>query len=207
MSEIYVRRAIETAINGLAGMNSIVSSSVAASTVITTTLAHGLSTGMTASIVGHTGSTPDINGSYIVTVLSPTTFSIPKTVTVAGTGGGFTLTAWQNIPFIPPSTATLTPWQQVWFPRFNEENPTMGDDFHRIHDYFQIDLMYPLLKGTSAIDTRVGVIKTLFKRGSSFTNGGVIVRIEETPTATDFGPDGNFYKKVIKVRYWADIFP
>lgn len=204
MSEIYVRRAIETAINGLVGMNSIVSSSVAVSTVITTTVAHGLSTGMTASIVGHTGSTPAIDGTYIVTVLSPTTFSIPKTVTVAGTGGGFTLTAWQNIPFTQPSPNI--PWQQVWFPRFNEENPTMGSDFHRIHDYFQIDLMYPLQKGTSAIDTRIGVIKALFKRGASFTNGGITVRIEETPTATDFGSDGNFYKKVIKVRYWADVF-
>lgn len=204
MSEIYVRRAIETAINGLAGMNSIVSSSVAASTVITTTLAHGLSTGMTASIVGHTGSTPTIDGAYIVTVLSPTTFSIPKTVTIDGTGGGFTLTAWQNMPFTPPSPAT--PWQQLWFPRFNAENPTMGSDFHRIHDYFQIDLMYPLLKGTSTIDTRVGVIKSLFKRGASFTNGGLTVRIEETPSVIDYGPDGNFYKKCIKVRYWADVF-
>lgn len=204
MSEIYVRRAIETAINGLAGMNSIVSSSVAAATVITTTAAHGLTTGMTVTIVGHTGSIPSVDGTYVVTVTGVNTFTIPKTVTVAGTGGGFTLTAWQNVPFTPP--APLTPWQAVWFPRFSSENPTMGSDFHRIHDYFQIDLMYPLLKGTSAIDTRVGVIKTLFKRGASFTNGGITVRIEETPNVTNHGPDGNFYKKCIKVRYWADVF-
>lgn len=204
MSEIYVRRAIETAINGLSWMNSIVSSSVAASTVITTTVAHGLTTGMQISIIGHSGSTPSINSSYIATVTGATTFTIPVNVTVSGAGGGFSLTAWQNVPFTQP--APSTPWQQVWFPRFNAENPTMGSDFHRIHDYFQIDLMYPLLKGTSAIDTRVGVIKSLFKRGASFTNGGITVRIEETPSVIDYGPDGNFYKKCIKVRYWADVF-
>jgi hypothetical protein len=205
MSEIYVRRAIESAINAMAGMNTIVSSSVATSTVITTTLPHGLSTGMTASIVGHSGSTPSLNNSYVVTVTGASTFTVPVNVTVAGTGGGFTLTSWQNISFTQP--APSTPWQQVWFPRFSEENPTMGDDFHRIHDYFQIDLMYPLLKGTSAIDTRIGLIKALFRRSASFTNGGIIVRIEGTPSSTDYGPDGGFYKKVVKVTYWADIFP
>lgn len=204
MSKLYVRRAIEIAINGLAGMNSIISSSVAAATVITTTAAHGLTTGMKATIVGHTGSTPAIDGTYVVTVLSPTTFSIPKTVTVAGAGGGFTLTSWQNIAFTQPAPAT--PWQQVWFPRFTTENPTMGSDFYRIHDYCQIDLMYPLQTGTSAIETRVGVVEAIFKRGASFTNNGIVVRIEETPSVIDYGPDGNFYKKCIKIRYWADVF-
>jgi hypothetical protein len=205
MSEIYVKRAIETAINGMAGMNAITSSSVAAATVITTTSPHGLTTGMGASIIGHSGSTPSINGNYIVTVTGASTFTIPVAVTVAGTGGGFTLTSWQNVPFTPP--APSTPWQQVWFPSFNAENPTMGDAFYRIHSYFQIDLMYPLLKGTASIDTRVSVIKALFKRGASFTNNNITTRIEETPNIIDYGPDGNFYKKCIKVRYWADIFP
>jgi len=205
MSELYIRRAIETAINGLAGMNAITSSSVATSTVITTTSAHGLTSGMQVSIIGHTGSTPAIDGSYVVTVIGASTFTIPKTVTVAGTGGGFTLTAWQNIPFTQP--AANTPWQQVWIPSSDAENPTMGDNFYRIHSYFQIDLMYPLLKGTAAIDTRIGIIKSTFKRGESFTNGGITVKIENTPNVVDYGPDGNFYKKCIKVRYWADIFP
>lgn len=64
----------------------ITSSSVANPTVITSP-AHGLTTGDVITIVGHTGSTPDINGSRTVTVTGVNTFTIPLTVTVAGTGG------------------------------------------------------------------------------------------------------------------------
>jgi uncharacterized phiE125 gp8 family phage protein len=72
---------------------SIVSSSVAAASVITTAVPHGLATGDTVAIAGHTGSTPAIDGSRVVTVLSSLTFSIPLQVTVAGTGGTATRTA------------------------------------------------------------------------------------------------------------------
>lgn len=65
----------------------IVSSSVAASTVITTTTPHGLYTGMQVVIAGHSGSTPSLNGLHTITVTGPTTFTIPVTVTVGGTGG------------------------------------------------------------------------------------------------------------------------
>ncbi len=65
----------------------IASSSVANPSVITTASAHYLVTGETVTIAGHAGSTPDINGSHEVTVLSATTFSIPVNVTGAGTGG------------------------------------------------------------------------------------------------------------------------
>lgn len=65
----------------------IISSSVANPSVITTEIAHGLVTGQNATIVGHSGSTPDVNGLHKVTVISETTFSIEVNVTVAGTGG------------------------------------------------------------------------------------------------------------------------
>jgi len=66
----------------------ITSSSVANPSVITTTTAHGLTTGNKVYIVGHTGSTPDINSTvYVATVTGTTTFTIPVNVTVGGTGG------------------------------------------------------------------------------------------------------------------------
>lgn len=77
------------------------SSSVASPTVITTDEAHGYTTGDTAVIADHEDSTPDINGSYVLTVISSTTFSIPVAVTVAGTGGTATV-AWT------PDTVTET---------------------------------------------------------------------------------------------------
>ncbi len=70
----------------------IVSSSLANPTLITTVAPHYYVTGDTVTVAGHTGSTPTINGSHVVTVLTPTTFSIPVNVTGAGTAGTVTRT-------------------------------------------------------------------------------------------------------------------
>ena len=56
---------------------SIVSSSVSIQSIITTAAAHGLTTGNWVLIAGHSGSTPDINDSHVVTVISSTELSIP----------------------------------------------------------------------------------------------------------------------------------
>lgn len=66
----------------------IVSSSVATDTVITTQTPHGLAIGQGITIGDHAGSTPAINGNAtVLTVPSPTTFTIAVDVTVAGAGG------------------------------------------------------------------------------------------------------------------------
>lgn len=62
--------------------------SVANPTVITTSAPHGLQTGRMVSISG-SNSTPSIDGFRQVTVLTLSTFSIDKNVTVAGTTGSF----------------------------------------------------------------------------------------------------------------------
>jgi uncharacterized phiE125 gp8 family phage protein len=71
----------------------IVSSSIANPTVLTTATPHGLATGDTVTVAGHSGSTPAVSGTYTATVLSPTTLSVPVNVTVAGTGGTVTRAA------------------------------------------------------------------------------------------------------------------
>jgi len=70
----------------------ILTSTVANPTVITTDVAHGLGTGDTTTILGHVGSTPAVDGSRVVTVLTPTTFTVPVNVSIAGTGGTVTRT-------------------------------------------------------------------------------------------------------------------
>jgi len=72
----------------------IASSTVATATVITTTTPHGLLTDDRVAIDGHTGSTPAVDGDYTITRLSATKFSIPLTVTVAGSGGTVTPVAY-----------------------------------------------------------------------------------------------------------------
>lgn len=63
--------------------------SVAASAVITSN-GHGLSTGNQVTIY-RSNSTPVVNGTYTVTVLTANTFSIPVTTTVSGSFGYFAL--------------------------------------------------------------------------------------------------------------------
>jgi hypothetical protein len=67
----------------------ITSNSIAAASVVTTPIPHGLTSNDIILISGVVTSSPTINGERVVTVLSPTTFSVPVTVTVAGTGGSF----------------------------------------------------------------------------------------------------------------------
>jgi hypothetical protein len=65
----------------------ITSNSIANPTVVTTAVAHGLTTGQVVLISGVSTSSPTINGQQTVTVVSPTTFTVAVNVTVAGTGG------------------------------------------------------------------------------------------------------------------------
>lgn len=78
---------------------SIATSSAANPTVITTTSAHGLISGETVMIEGHS-SAPDINGEHVVTVTGSTTFTIPVLVSLAGTAGRV---------FIPERIITVSP--------------------------------------------------------------------------------------------------
>lgn len=64
----------------------IVSNSIANPTVVTTSASHGLTSGDIIQFYD-SNSTPLIDGEHIVTVISPTTFSIPVNVTVAGSTG------------------------------------------------------------------------------------------------------------------------
>lgn len=70
----------------------IVSSSIAAASVLVTATPHDFVTGDTVAIAGHTGSTPAVDGARVVTVIDDTHVSIPLPVTVAGAGGTITRT-------------------------------------------------------------------------------------------------------------------
>lgn len=67
----------------------ITSNSADTQTIITTPVAHGLFTGRVVSITG-SNSVNTINDVFQVTVISPTTFSIPYKVSVAGSAGSWT---------------------------------------------------------------------------------------------------------------------
>jgi hypothetical protein len=86
----------------------IASVSVANPTVITTSVPHSLVSGVTAPILGTT-TTPTVNGAQVITVTSPTTFTIPIDVTVgqadaAGTVGS---PAWTEATAPGPVSAAI----------------------------------------------------------------------------------------------------
>lgn len=68
----------------------ITSNSIANPSVVTCPVPHGLTSGQIVIVAGVATSSPTINGSRTVTVISTTTFSVPVNVTVAGTGGTVT---------------------------------------------------------------------------------------------------------------------
>lgn len=65
----------------------ITSSSVANPSEILCANPHYLLDGQQVTISGHAGSTPDINGTHVITLVSQTQFTIPVNVTVGGAGG------------------------------------------------------------------------------------------------------------------------
>lgn len=78
-----------TAVNTLGGTISAIAINSTTSTLITTSAPHQLSEFQTVVISG-SDSNPSIDGSFPVTILSPTTFTIPIQIATPGTTGTFT---------------------------------------------------------------------------------------------------------------------
>jgi len=74
----------------IAEPSTIVTSSIANPTVITTVAPHELKTGDRVRIVGHTSVTPALDGDYPVIVTAATTFTIPVNVSADGVDGTVT---------------------------------------------------------------------------------------------------------------------
>ncbi len=89
------------------GVFQIVSNSLANPTVVTTARPHGLATGDVIFFTNSTTSSPllTVTPQQVVTVISPTTFSVPVNVTIAGTAGAYDY-AIVSIP-VTPSAAPL----------------------------------------------------------------------------------------------------
>lgn len=200
-----VRNAIENALTAMAPLlatATISTSSVAASTVITTSAAHGLATGVYVQIAGH-NSTPTINGIYKITVISTTKFSIPIAVTVAGSGGTATaqLSAWENVDFVP---VTGIPYQTCSIVLGKPANTEMGASFFEV-GFAQIDCVYPSQTGPNAAEARAAAIRTAFKRGNTFASNGVTVMVTGTPQIMNGYPSPGCWVLPVRIPFQAQI--
>ncbi len=111
-------------------------------------------------------------------------------------------TAWENVPYTP---VVGTPYQAAYCLFAEPENPTMGDDYHRIQGIFQVSLFYPLSVGTASAEARADLIQSTFKRGTSMTSGSVTVIIEKTPEISPGRVDGDRWHIPVKIRFYAGI--
>jgi hypothetical protein len=111
-------------------------------------------------------------------------------------------TAWRNKSFTP---VTGKPYQRISFLYAEPDNPVFGPGFIE-RGYLQIDLFYPVGDGPNNARTRAELIRTTFARGNSFTASGTTVMIDRTPTVSDGVLDGDRYRVMVKIRFYANQF-
>lgn len=211
MSIVKIRAALESALAAMPGI--IPAASIVSSTNgrFETSAAHGLQPGLHVTISNHTGESA-VNGTYVVAeVPSDTTFLLDDIVTgldisSTGTGGSATaeLTAWENIDF--PVLANRVPYQQVNLIPARPEDVTLGRGYRREYGFLQVTLHYPLQLGTGEAFARAELIRSTFPRGSSFSNAGVEVHIDQTPEIMRGFPSEGSYIVPVRVYYYANIF-
>lgn len=107
--------------------------------------------------------------------------------------------------------ADFTPVNGVAYQRANllpaaPDNSSMGDKYYRELGVFQVTLYYPVSTGPKDAYTRAESVKTLFKRGTTLTQGGVDVTIIFTPTINPAFYSDDRYCLPISIYYQADIF-
>lgn len=166
---------------------SITSNTLANPTVITSAN-HGLTTGRTITISG-SNSTPTINGSRVVTVISTNTFSVPVNVTVAGTAGSWATT--------DHSQLTITDGTTTNSYRFTTTNTTGN-----ITNGSDVVINIP---STAGISTGLSVSGAGLSEGSTVVEiiSATSVRLSEPAIATTAGVPLIFATESITNKYVA----
>lgn len=111
-------------------------------------------------------------------------------------------TAFENAPYTP---VTGTAFQIATLLVAEPDNQTVGDAHYQEQGIFQITLMYPLQVGTATVMARAELIRTTFKRGNTFTSGGVRVVVTKTPEVSAGRIDGYYFSVPVRIRWQAFI--
>lgn len=110
--------------------------------------------------------------------------------------------AWESRKYDP---VLGTPYVRCVLLPATPENPTFGDDFHRLQGLLLLEFYYPKNFGSDAAATRAELTKTVFKRGASFTNSGVTTVITGTPEIGQGIVIGDWFILPMRIRWSADI--
>jgi len=112
-------------------------------------------------------------------------------------------TSYENAAFVPVAG---TPYQKPFLLTATPDNSTMGDGYYRERGLFQVSLLYPIQAGSAAAAAQAVLIQSLFKRGSTFSNGGIKVLITSTPGISAGQIDGDRWSLPIKISWQSEIF-
>lgn len=112
-------------------------------------------------------------------------------------------TAWENYAFSPVQNV---PYQQVNLLLAQPDNPEQSaNGFYREQGIFQITLNYPLQAGPADAQARAELLRSTFKRGTSFTSGAVTVTIDRTPEISPGRIDGDRWMVPVKIRFYSNV--
>lgn len=113
-------------------------------------------------------------------------------------------TAEENVKFYPK---VGVPYQESFLIPARPANPTLGGSHHREEGIYQVNLHYPIQRGTGDVTTRAELIKAAFSRGTTMTNSGVNVVVMGTPEIKKgFPGDRGWWIVPILIRWYAEIF-
>ena len=113
-------------------------------------------------------------------------------------------TAWENTAFTKP--ANDVPYQKVNLLPAMPDNSTQGNKHYQEVGLMQVTLCYPQNAGPGDAQTRAVALRNYFKRGSTFTSGGVKTIVTRTPAIGPALIDDDRYCIPVSISYQADIF-
>ncbi len=111
-------------------------------------------------------------------------------------------TAWENIDYDP---VVGTPYQRVYFMPADPDNSEVGGDIYRQDGIFQVNLFYPLKTGPSESTARAQLIRTTFKRGSTFSKNGINANIDATPKIKHGRVDNGWWMVPVEINFFAHL--
>jgi hypothetical protein len=85
--------------------------------------------------------------------------------------------AYENISFVPPTGMYL----RTQFTIQNPDDPVYGTGYYREQITFQVFVCEELNKGTVNAQTKAEAIRTLFTKGTSFTEDDYRIHVLRTP--------------------------
>ena len=105
---------------------------------------------------------------------------------------------------VAPSPVAGTAYQRVNVLFAEPDNAEMTASYTE-RGFMQVTLCYPADKGPGPAETRAELIRTAFKRGSSFTASGVTTRIVRTPEIRPAFNVGDRFCVPVRVRFEASV--